>query len=679
LEGLNLTARRTLPTAVVIFFLALTARAVALSSFLTVDEAYHWFERAKLFLRALQQGDFSATNLVGHPGVTTMWLGALGAAAHQWLADAGWITTPDPALERALLRLPVALVTSLSVALAYPLLKRLLGARAALMAALLWAADPFLVAHSRLLHMDALLASFMNLSLLVAFVALRFDEGEPGVRWRMLVASATAGGLALLTKSPAVMLAPAIGLLTVWKSRRSPRFMRDVLVPVLVWAGVGIVVWVALWPAAWVDPSGALASVIQYATFKVGSPHETGSFFMGRTVDDPGPLFYPVAIALRLPPWIVVGLGAAAYAGWRRRPAPRERLIVYALGLFAALFILAISLSLKKFDRYALPIFPVLDVIAAVGLISIFDSSAPLRTGFGFSIFDSLKAKVGNSKIVWSAVVLLLAANLAWYHPYELAYYNPLLGGGPIAARMIPVGWGEGYDQAGAFIAAQPDGCAHPVAAWLERVLQPYICSDAVPPEWAIPGYVNYAVLSIDEIQRRQTLEPLSRLIGDATPLHTVRIHGIDYAYVYQIAPRIKYPVDVDFGPALRLSGYDVNASALRAGGTLTLTLSWHVREPLKDDFNLFVRLLNTDGARVAEVHAPPGGPHAPTSRWQVGRYMTSIQQMLVPAELKAGAYWFALGLYNPRDSTRVPLRVTPRPGAPDAGPDALLLPLEVH
>ncbi|MGH7767105.1 MAG: ArnT family glycosyltransferase, partial [Candidatus Binatia bacterium] len=270
-----------------------------MNSFLTVDEAYHWFERATLFLRALERSNFAATNLVGHPGVTTLWLGALGAAVHGSLADAGWITTGDSALERVFFRLPVALVTSLCVALGYVLLKRLLGNRAALLAALLWATDPFLVAHSRLLHMDALLASFMNLSLLASFVALRFDDSGPGLRWPMLVASAVAGGLALLTKSPAVMLAPTIGLLAVWKNRRSPRFMREVVVPVLVWAGVGIVVWVALWPAAWFDPSGALASVVRYTATKVGSPHETGNFFMGRTVDDPGPLFYPVAIALR--------------------------------------------------------------------------------------------------------------------------------------------------------------------------------------------------------------------------------------------------------------------------------------------------------------------------------------------------------------------------------------------
>src|SRR5262245_21024738 len=142
-----------------IFLLALAPRALALGRFVTIDEAYHWFERARLFLAALRAGNWAATNLIGHPGVTTMWLGALGIAAHQALAAWGRAAWPDTELLRFMFRLPVAIVTSLCIALGYSLLRRLAPGRVALLAALLWAADPFLVAHSQLLHVDALLTS----------------------------------------------------------------------------------------------------------------------------------------------------------------------------------------------------------------------------------------------------------------------------------------------------------------------------------------------------------------------------------------------------------------------------------------------------------------------------------------------------------------------------------------
>jgi hypothetical protein len=235
----------TLLLPLALFLLALVPRAFWLGRFITIDESYHWFERARLFLRAIRAGDWAATNLIGHPGVTTMWLGASGLAAQQWLAEAGLLPASDPDTTRMLLRLPIAIVTSLCVALGYALLRRLLPGRVALLAALLWASDPFLVAHSQLLHVDALLASFVTLALLAALLAFRLEcqsgisirevtrshakkesdvlEGgaDAGpLRWRWLLASALFGGLALLTKSPAIILPPMvglIGLLAAWR------------------------------------------------------------------------------------------------------------------------------------------------------------------------------------------------------------------------------------------------------------------------------------------------------------------------------------------------------------------------------------------------------------------------------------------------------------------------------
>ena len=196
--------------AAALFALALAPRALSFGTFVTVDEAYHWFGRADSFLRALQQGDYAGTNLVGHPGVTTMWLGAMGILLHRSLATLGWVDLADPRVQRILLRMPVAVVTALCIALAYPLLRRLFGARIAMLAALLWATEPFLIAHSQLLHTDALLTSFMAMALLAAMVAFRVDGPDRPIRPGMLVASAVYAGLALLTKSPSPMLAPIV-------------------------------------------------------------------------------------------------------------------------------------------------------------------------------------------------------------------------------------------------------------------------------------------------------------------------------------------------------------------------------------------------------------------------------------------------------------------------------------
>src|SRR5262245_23253851 len=73
--------RRSWPAWLIALALAVVApgpRCSGLADFYTIDEAYHWPARVRLFSEALRQGDWAATDLTGHPGVTTMWLGALG-------------------------------------------------------------------------------------------------------------------------------------------------------------------------------------------------------------------------------------------------------------------------------------------------------------------------------------------------------------------------------------------------------------------------------------------------------------------------------------------------------------------------------------------------------------------------------------------------------------------------
>ena len=102
--------------------------------------------------------------------------------------------------------LPLALVIAALIALSYLLLERLFSRTAALAAALLMALDPFFIANSKVLHVDGLLAAFMSSSALALLVFV----SERRHRWAIL--SGVLGGLALLTKSPALFLLPYMAL-----------------------------------------------------------------------------------------------------------------------------------------------------------------------------------------------------------------------------------------------------------------------------------------------------------------------------------------------------------------------------------------------------------------------------------------------------------------------------------
>ncbi|NJP07141.1 MAG: phospholipid carrier-dependent glycosyltransferase, partial [Chloroflexaceae bacterium] len=128
-------------------------------------------------------------------------MGWLPTAAHPWnvtASTAGLLQQlgihPLPAFEwhLTLMRLPVALTTSLLILLGFLLLRQLVGTLIAALAALLWATDPFLIAFSRLLHVDALLTMFLLIALLALLVAC-FSRNGPraspatlagGASWR---------------------------------------------------------------------------------------------------------------------------------------------------------------------------------------------------------------------------------------------------------------------------------------------------------------------------------------------------------------------------------------------------------------------------------------------------------------------------------------------------------------
>src|SRR6266540_3125102 len=120
---------------------------------------------------------------------------------------------------------------------------------------------------------------------------------------------------------------------------------------------------VALWPALWVAPTQSFAA-LRFGIINEGAePHMLGNFFLGREDAAPGALFYPAAIALRLTPWALLGLLLLPWA-WRSART-HERHDLAALAGFAVLLVLALSPFPKKFNRYLVPIFPALDILAA--------------------------------------------------------------------------------------------------------------------------------------------------------------------------------------------------------------------------------------------------------------------------------------------------------------------------
>ena len=211
----------------------------------------------------------------------------------------------------------------------------------------------------------------------VRCAALLFELALRRVAARDLVGAGILMGLGWLTKTPALFLVPAGTLLIaleLWRSRRvSAQERRRVWTALLggyvLWAIVAAIVFFLLWPALWVDPIGIFQKMYLEMTAYVGG-HITGNFFMGQAVEDPGPLFYPLAYLLRTTPATLLGLVGAAIAalrGWTPFDRPTGRRAGLGLLLFALLFGLFMTFIAKKFDRYLLPSFFVGEILAGLG------------------------------------------------------------------------------------------------------------------------------------------------------------------------------------------------------------------------------------------------------------------------------------------------------------------------
>jgi len=422
-----------------IFIVALFVRLVPLGLYVTPDEPI-WVMRSVEFLQAIEAGDWAGVPQTGHPGITTMALGALGVktmawlqpdatAVHQdWIANMAWLAPENAeAFEHLAYFLPagrllVAVVTSAGLVWAYQLGRRRLGARTSRWMALFLALDPFLAGHSALLHTDALQATF---ALLAVLLALPRAEPDPAPHTRSrrirrampLILAALCLALSGLTKTLGLLVAPGLALaILLWGE--GPLQQRSV--QVIFIAALTVIFLLMFHPPFWVAPRAALNSLIGAVTYHEGIGLRS-VFFLGEMRADPGPAFYPLVLLFRMTPPVLLGLAGALFGASRsrRRAADGNARRLPRWGVLVALvYVVALTVADKKFDRYILTVIPLLTPVAA---------SAWSQAKWGWR---------------WVALGLLL---LPWalVAVVPLHYASPLLGGPWGAQAIVPLGWGE--------------------------------------------------------------------------------------------------------------------------------------------------------------------------------------------------------------------------------------------
>lgn len=636
-----------------LFILAWLPRLAAIGRYITPDELI-WVFRSVSFWEALKAGDWAATMTSGHPGVTTTWLGALGIQMQLWLFPANqeaynWVTklafmTPDNMeafRQLAVLlngaRMAVTAVNAAGIVVIYWLCKQLWpqlwGHKTAWLAALLLAFDPFISGLSGLLHVDGLMTTFATIALL-AWAAAVFPgtvSERDDKRAAYVVLAGVAAALALLTKSPAVLLIPFAGLFLLvgaWlHGERWRDYGRFLFKYGFIWVAVTIVVILLLFPALWQDAASVFARASSDANRHIDTALRP-TFFMGKSEFEHGALFYPVVLLFRLSPVVLLGLLLSIGSAIKAKFTKDAKLAIWLLWLWAILFLVGITLAEKKFDRYALPALPVLVITAAYGWQH---------------LMAQWRRKWGETAVIAVQLLWLLTV---W--PYPLAAYNPLVGGPWLADKVMALGWGESISAAGQWLADQPESSKMTAAAGIGPSFAPFFPGKALlSSEESVP-YADYFVLTVGGEQ----LNPGSKTsaMQSAELVHTVRFAGREQAWVFhqpnpQPMPQLVTPLPevVSFANHFQILGL----GAQPAGNGVRLAVQW---QKMAANGRYTVQLQLKDGQNnvwaSAEYPLVNDIAFYPED-WQAGEQTIVLYEIKLPDAAPPGQYRVVLSLFQ--------------------------------
>ena len=691
-----------------IFLVALIPRILNLDAFLTADEDDQ-IMFANLFLKSALEGDWAGALVLGYPGVPTLILGAVGVGLRYWVHYAGWlplawveadlattlgqVTTRFGVFEHPMdflmwVRIPMALTASFCVLGIFLLTRHLLGQRLAILSTLIIAFDPFILAHTRVIHVDAPLSYFMFLSFL-AFV-LYLDKGA----WKWLLLSGVFGGLAGLSKTPAGLLGPILLVSGLFYAlfpppghSRTVRWKR-LIVALLGWGLLAAMAFFALWPSMWTRPLFAVEWIIRNIQSVNQSAHPTTGIFWGEQQSDQSPLYYLVAFPYHLTPLttigVVAGLGMILIgfaARWRKLTALSGdvykvliRSLPLSMGLvvYVIMFVAPVSAVSRRGDRYILPVFFATGLLSALALWWLASMAKKYLPALLHRFRLTPTRLVGGAVFVQAFFVLL-------HHPYYLAYYNPVMGGPQTAPYQVNIGWGEGLDLAADYLNKETNGDEdYLVASWYSSQFAPFYNGqtlDLSDQTSALTG--DYTVFYINQVQRGFPSAEILSYFQQREPLHIVEIGGIDYAWIYEgpvvsqtppksyafsteavfgggarllgvDTPRASIPADAyALSPEYRIDGSEIATAYNEAKAGLPVTLHWETLARIHGEHNVYVRLVDEEGNSWGQVDRLILAGLWRPDRWNAGYFLRDEYRLPIDPGTPPGVYHFEVGMYD--------------------------------
>jgi hypothetical protein len=168
---------------------------------------------------------------------------------------------------------------------------------------------------------------------------------------------------------------------------------------------------------------------------------------------------------------------------------------------------------------------------------------------------------------------------------------------------------------------------------------------------------------AMSEMDRIRVYEPdhvdIDSFLNQLTLVKTIPAapdrEGAAISFYRLLPPQVS--AGFDFGGQVKLAGYDINTTTLKSGETIVLRPYWRVNQPPASNYSMFVHLYPKDEDQLlAQYDGAPSVLERPTLTWDDINelYIGANVSIALPADLAAGDYRLALGLYDYNTGTRL-------------------------
>jgi hypothetical protein len=467
--------------ALIILFLA--PRLPKINSFVTLDEPA-WLSQGANFYYAIGQREFEKTVYEYQPAVTTMSIIALSMHLYfpeyrglgqgyldyekgqldPFMAQHGY----DPLVLLTFSRIIQTFLLLALFLLLYHLLQRLVPKLVAGFVILFAMFDPFHLSQTRLMNHEGMVSLFVLISL-TAFALHLFKDR----RWVFLLLSGVSAGFAQLSKSSAIAMLAAVGVMLLMhmvqeRGQGWGKAFLNTLKPFAVWFAALVITYFVFWPGMWVAPGKMLYEVygnafsyaFQGARLTITEELQPAEFSLNTNLEEI--LELTQILFYRTTPftWIGVLLGFALPFTRDPKLVNQNRLFFAFLLTNAIAFILLIGIAQgRNSPHYILSSYLSLNLLAGLGWYYFLEWLAGR-----FSIFG----KYTQTALLAAVLAAQVGSALAVF-PYYFTYRNPVLYSAGWFNEFPHFPYGEGLELAGHYLAEKPDAADSTVFSYYGR------------------------------------------------------------------------------------------------------------------------------------------------------------------------------------------------------------------